>query len=155
MNYHCHLPYSSYPSWSRAFISPETPRSGLKQGQTGTELHFNNLFWFPYRFPNQSQVLSCLVLSIFIRPRHVVISLRSELKWLICLSDSVLPLLVRCKTRCPHLQAGVSPRRLNPFEPKAVLLRAEQEFGCGAKRQFWARDHAEPSKIPQPASSVK
>lgn len=48
----------------------------------------------------------------------------------------VLPLQVRCETRCPHLQAGVSPQRLNPFKPKAVLLRAEQQFGCGARRHF-------------------
>lgn len=149
MNYHYHLPCSSYPSWSRAFICPETPRSGVKQGQT--ELHLNNLCLFPNRFPNKSEVLTCLVLSVFIRLWHVVIFLGQ--RWSeshLPFWHSVLPVLVRCETRCPHLQAGVSPQRLNLFKPKAALLRVEQEFGCGARQggNFEPETTQSPPKYP-------
>lgn len=63
---------------------------------------------------------------------------------------SVLPLLLRCETRCPDLQAGVSPQRLNPFKPKALLLRDEQEFGCGARQRgrFEPETTQSPPKYP-------
>lgn len=46
-----------------------------------------------------------------------------------------VPLLVGCKTRCPDPHGCVSPQGLDSFKPKAIIVRDEEEFGCGARQR--------------------